>query len=165
MIDSCDRPIEYDWWYLITLGGKTSIECANNIYTTVIISILCVLVITGYLIIARSWYLSEQKSKHDNDTKAVSALRNLRIAFVWCAICGYGFFIIRTFVAAWSPYIVSLIILLYYTYRYVYQLKDLDIVYKDLDALETIKSQLQIDKNESVDQMVTRILAKLESTK
>ena len=159
-METCDRD-PTDWTWYLTLGGKNLLECTGNVYLSVFVAILCIFIVAGYLIIAHSWYKSEMKC---TSSKAIQALRDLRIVFIFCALCGYAFFIIKLFYPLWTVYIASLILLVYYTWKYVFQLKDLDIVYKDISELDKIKIEYsKVVEEETVSQRVERILKSLDT--
>ena len=117
-----DHTTEFKWPYWITLGGDTIMPCVGSVWLAIIYIILCASIVVGYVVIGIYWHTLEKLA----DTKEGKLiLRNLRDIFMWCALSGYGFMIIRTALPFWLPYLLSIGWLNYITWRYVFRLRKL----------------------------------------
>jgi hypothetical protein len=113
-----DVAIQLPVW--LTWGGKSSIHCAGGWVLMTIVSLLCLGVSVGYIVIAIDWRRREKQAKSHAGIKALADLRDI---FSLCMVSGYVFRIILVFISTW---------------RYVWRLKDLDIIYQDRALLEHI---------------------------
>jgi hypothetical protein len=128
-----DVAIQLPVW--LTWGGKSSIHCAGGWVLMTIVSLLCLGVSVGYIVIAIDWRRREKQAKSHAGIKALADLRDI---FSLCMVSGYVFRIILVFIPCWALYVLALCWLNVSTWRYVWRLKDLDIIYQDRALLEHI---------------------------
>jgi len=100
----------------------------------------------GYAIIAMHWW---QNARNLPDVPARRALSNIRNIFVFCAICGYTFIPIKMVWPAWRLYDLFLAVLVYFTWRYAWDAKDLKVVYRELGKTAQLTADLEKSKDES----------------
>src|SRR3954469_2190319 len=85
-------------------------------------------VAAGYGLIALHW------SKNARSLPAIpakSALANMRHIFAFCGICGYVFIPIKMFWPAWRLYDMFLVVLVYFTWKYAWNARDLKVIYSE----------------------------------
>lgn len=126
--------------YWVSLGGKSTIYCAGGYELLGVTVTLCIGVAVCYFLIAKDWYKRERACKSE---RGKSALRDLRIIFIWCAVAGYISRIVLSLYPAWTLYLLSLVWLNYISWRYYSKLSTLDIVYNDAEKLESVQTQLR----------------------
>jgi uncharacterized membrane protein len=95
----------------------------------------CVGVIVNYLLIAVDW---RRRARDCHSVEGRLALNDISQVFIWCSACGYGFRILMTFIPVWLFYLVGLVWLNAVAIRYRYRVRNLDIVYEQLDVAEGI---------------------------
>lgn len=125
-------------------GGDTpylpAIHCMRNdwfwIGTTIALDIV---IIVGYSIIAARWRRSAKLAK---DSAAARCLNDLRQIFIWCAVCGYAFNIMRMWWPAIRLLDIKMVILGYFTWRYVFNSNGLKAVYERFDGYDKLESDL-----------------------
>ena len=140
-------------WLSVDGKAHTLDHCIGGTIETVIMIVLSSAVIVGYLIISESWKKAE---KNCTSKTAISALREMRFIFVACALCGYGFPILKVWFPWWRPYLFFLFLLVLFTWRYVSKVSRLKIIYAEFETLEKIKSEAESDSN-SPEQIMIRI--------
>ncbi len=127
-------------------GGDTQymsvIECMNHDWVWIDITVaLCFFILLGYFIIAFHWGICKQHSKKG---PATSALADLQWIFILCGICGYGFFLIQLFWPARRLFDIFMIVLAFFTWRYVFKLGRFKVVYDELDKASSLESNIAI---------------------
>jgi len=164
-------------------GGQNqymdSWHCMSHDTLWVIITIILnLMIVVGYIIIAHHWS-KQEKIIPDGVSKRV--LNRLKYIFLYCAVCGYLFDIIRF----WWPGVrlMSLlyIFLIYYTFTFIFRAGGLKIVYKDLkdsgevkeenikllehqEELEEVKSNLEL-KQKELEEAKQNLEISLDSTR
>jgi signal transduction histidine kinase len=117
-----------------------SVHCMNHDWFWVYLTILTSGgIIVGYTLIALKWRTSEQLVSQTVVKRILSDLRNI---FIWCAICGYGFNIVRMWWPAWRLLDFAQIVLLVYTFRYVLRSRGMRAVYEELGRVEKLEGDL-----------------------
>ncbi|CAA9429468.1 MAG: hypothetical protein AVDCRST_MAG64-3433 [uncultured Phycisphaerae bacterium] len=117
-----------------------SIHCMNHDWFWVYLTILTSgAIIVGYAMIALKWRTSERLV---SQAAVKQILRDLRNIFIWCAVCGYGFNILRMWWPAWRLLDFSQIILGVYTFRYVFRSRGMRAVYEELGRVEKLEGDL-----------------------
>lgn len=113
--------MKHDWfWVYLTIASSAGI-------------------MLGYALIALKWRTSEKLVSNDPVKRILRDLRNI---FIWCAICGYGFNIIRMWWPAWRLLDFSLIVLSVYTFRYVFRSRGMRVVYEELSRVERLQNDV-----------------------
>lgn len=123
------------------------IHCMDHDYimiTLVIIS--CIGVFSGYIMIAYKWSKAASDSP---DTEAKRALTDLKWIFIFCAICGYLWVVMELIWPAWRLYLVFLLALNFYTWRYVLtSIRGLEKVYSYLTDRDQLIREIVLQKSE-----------------
>jgi signal transduction histidine kinase len=96
-------------------------------------------VASGYIVIARHWYLNSKDLPDSPAKRALSAIRNI---FVFCGLCGYTFIPIKMFWPAWRLYDMFMAVLVYYTWKYARGARDMRVVYNALGRSEELAVEL-----------------------
>jgi signal transduction histidine kinase len=118
----------------------TSIHCMNHDWFWInILNFLCASIVIGYGVIAYSWHRSERTAK---DVASKTELSTLRWIFFWCAICGYGFVIIRFWWPAWRLTAIAMGFLSFFTWRYIFFTHGLRAVYERLNAVDELQDEV-----------------------
>jgi signal transduction histidine kinase len=127
-----------NWWS----GGTGSqymdtVHCMNHDWFWITVTIvLNLLVIAGYLLIARHWLRNEKKLKPG---PAKLALNQMKYIFLFCALCGYLFPVVRM----WWPCVrlsdLALVFLVYFTWAYAFNSGGLEVVYNQLRDAEGLR--------------------------
>ena len=97
-------------------------------------------VAAGYLLIALHWrknqrYLADSPAKH--------ALGNMRNIFLFCGICGYLFIPVKMVWPAWRLYDLFMVALVYTTWRYAWNAKDLKVVMQQIGYFDQRQAMMQ----------------------
>ncbi|MEX0776490.1 MAG: HAMP domain-containing sensor histidine kinase [Phycisphaeraceae bacterium] len=103
-------------------------------------------VATGYALIAVHWWQNQKQLPPSPASKALGHMRNI---FVFCGICGYIFIPIKMFWPAWRLYDLFLVLLVYYTWRYAWNARELKVVYQELARSTHLESALKESREES----------------
>ena len=103
-------------------------------------------VAAGYVIIARHWWLNERRLGDSAPRRALGSMRNI---FFFCGICGYLFIPVKMFWPAWRLYDLFLLGLVYFTWRYAWRARDLQVVYNELGRSEQLAKDLAQSQAES----------------
>ena len=125
------------------------VHCMGHDYLWITITVaLDLSVACGYLLIAKHWW---QNSHTLPDVPAKKALGNMRNIFLFCGICGYVFIPIKMIWPAWRLYDLFMLALVYFTWRYAWNAKELKVVYRELGrsaslANDLAKSREQVDR-------------------
>jgi signal transduction histidine kinase len=108
--------------------------------------ILDLSVASGYVLIALHWRRNAQPLPA---SPAKSALRDMKQIFLFCGLGGYVFIPISMVWPAWRLYNVFLLVLAYYTWRYVSRVRDLDVIYGELDRTDKLARDLEESRTDA----------------
>lgn len=97
----------------------------------------------GYVIIAAHWWKNQKHLEANHPARG--PLRNLRNIFLFCGLCGYVFIPIKMVWPAWRLYDMFMVVLVFSTWRFALQSRNLRVVYSELSK----NKQLAIDLEES----------------
>jgi signal transduction histidine kinase len=130
-----------DWF----AGGPnrymTLTHCMNHDWFWIGLTVLLDLAVaSGYVVIALHWWRDERPLA---ESPPKSALRNMKQIFLFCGLCGYLFIPVKMVWPAWRLYNGFLAILAYYTWRYAWGAKDLEVVYSALGRSERLAIDLE----------------------
>jgi signal transduction histidine kinase len=103
-------------------------------------------VAAGYVLIARHWWINEQSLP---ESPAKQALGNMKQIFIFCGMCGYLFIPIKMFWPAWRLYDFFAIGLVFFTWRYALNARQLRVVYHELGRSERLAGELELSRAES----------------
>jgi signal transduction histidine kinase len=107
---------------------------------------LDLLVAAGYILIAYHWNRNEKSLP---PSPARTALRMMRNIFVFCGLCGYVFIPIKMFWPAWRLYDMFMVGLVFYTWRYAINAKNLRVIYTAIGRSNQLADDLQKSQEES----------------
>ncbi len=107
---------------------------------------LDLLVACGYVLIAWHWYRNEKSLP---PSPARTALRTMRNIFVFCGICGYLFIPVKMFWPAWRLYDMFMVVLVFYTWRYAINAKNLRVIYTAIGRSNQLAEDLAKSREES----------------
>jgi signal transduction histidine kinase len=96
------------------------------------------LVVVGYVLIARHWFINEKKIE---DGPAKTALKEMKYIFLFCCFCGYLFPIIRMGFPIVRLADLALVFLIYFTWSYTLRSAGLNVVYNELRSNQMLKRQ------------------------
>ncbi len=123
----------------------TLTHCMNHdtawIWITVVLDLA---VAAGYVLIALQWRRSERSFVRDMPAR--HALGRLKNIFIFCGICGYLFIPLKMFWPAWRLYDLSLIGLVYFTWRYAWGTGDLNAIYSALGSTDRLSEDLETSR-------------------
>ena len=106
---------------------------------------LCASIAIAYYLIAKDWEQRERAIEYVGAAKSLADLRNI---FTYCMYSSYLFMVIKLFIAAWLPYIILLIILNFFAWRYyIWRRHDIQIVYTQMQTLESVRQELHLADN------------------
>jgi signal transduction histidine kinase len=100
----------------------------------------------GYVLIAYHWNRNERSLP---PSPARTALRMMRNIFVFCGICGYLFIPIKMFWPAWRLYDMFMVVLVFYTWRYAINAKNLRVIYTAISRSNQLAEDLAKSREES----------------
>lgn len=103
-------------------------------------------VAAGYVVIAYHWYHNQKALRPSAPKQALIRMRNI---FVFCGLCGYLFIPIKMFWPAWRLYDLIMVALVWFTWRYAWNAKDLKVVYGALGRTEKLAEDLEASQAES----------------
>jgi len=103
-------------------------------------------VAAGYVLIAYHWWQNEKALQNREARVALGRMRNI---FIFCGICGYIFIPVKMIWPAWRLYDIFLVFLVYYTWRYAWNAKDLRVVYRELTRSQDLATELEASRAES----------------
>lgn len=136
-----------DWFTGGSTPYMTLYHCMNeDVLWVTITVVLDVAIATGYVLIARHWWINERTLP---DIPAKRALRSLRNIFLLCGTCGYLFVPIKMVWPAWRLYDIFLVVLVYWTWKYAVGSKDLKVVYRELGRGRDLMEELEKSREES----------------
>jgi signal transduction histidine kinase len=128
-------------------GYMTLVHCMNHdTFWIVLTVILDLSVACGYVLIALHWRHNERKLK---ESPAKIALRSMKNIFLLCGICGYVFIPVKMVWPAWRLYDGFLAILVYFTWRYALQSRNMGVVYSELGRADQLARDLEDTREES----------------
>src|SRR3954452_8014584 len=128
-------------------GYMTLVHCMNHDIPWITLSVILGLAVAlGYVLIALHWWRNQRQLK---DSPAKHALGSMKNIFVFCGICGYLFIPIKMFWPAWRLYDGFLAVLVYFTWRYALQARNLGVVYSELGRTERLAQDLEHQREES----------------
>lgn len=107
---------------------------------------LNIFVVVGYIIIAHRWKQAAANSPPSVEKKA---LNELKFIFMFCALCGYMFIPIKMVWPAWRLYDFVLVVLIYYTFRFVFRGGKIKLVYDKLNRVEALEHEVEERRSES----------------
>ena len=101
--------------------------------------VLDLAVFVGYLIIAGHWARNERTLP---PSPARRALADVRHIFVFCGICGYLFNPVKLVWPAWRLYDGFMLVLVFFTYRYAFNVKGLKVLYSAVGRGNQLEDEL-----------------------
>lgn len=104
-------------------------------------------VAAGYMMIAYHWWVNQKRIEKEHPARR--ALANMRNIFLFCGICGYMFIPIKMFWPAWRLYDLSMVVLVYFTWRYAWRARDLKVVYNELGKTKQLTHELEESRAEA----------------
>jgi len=136
-----------DWFSGGANQYHTLLHCMNGdtfwIATTVSLDLL---VAVGYVIIAFHWWQNQKILPPGSAKKALAGMRNI---FVFCGICGYLFIPVKVFWPAWRLYDIFLVLLVYSTWRYALESRQMRVIYSELGKSSKLAEDLRQSREES----------------
>jgi signal transduction histidine kinase len=135
-------------WFAGGSDGYTSlVHCMRGDTFWIVLTVLLdVAVALGYLMIARHWWINERSLP---DSQAKHALGNMKRIFLLCGTCGYLFIPIKMYWPAWRLYDFFLIGLVYFTWQYALNTRQLRVVYHELGRTKQLAFELEVSRAES----------------
>jgi hypothetical protein len=125
---------------------RTLIHCLDHDMVSVtMIVVLCIGVFSGYMMIAWRWFKAAQSAP---DSQAKKALNDLKWIFLICGICSYLWVILDTVWPGWRLYMLVLVALNFFTWRYVLRLDALEGVYKYLKDRDDLVQEIEEKQRE-----------------
>src|SRR5438477_5370138 len=109
--------------------------------------VLDLMVAAGYGVIAVHWWKNQRLVPSKMPARV--ALGNMRNIFLFCGICGYLFIPIKMFWPAWRLYDFFMLALVYFTWRYALNAKELKVVYSQLGRSQKLEDDLAQSRAES----------------
>ena len=103
-------------------------------------------VAAGYLLIARHWGHNEKALPA---SPAKLALGNMKQIFLFCGTCGYLFIPIKLYWPAWRLYDGFMVALVFFTWRYALNARQLRVVYHELSRTGQLAFELEELRAES----------------
>jgi signal transduction histidine kinase len=100
----------------------------------------------GYAVIAYHWWKNERNLPMSPARKALATMRNI---FAFCGVCGYLFIPIKLYWPAWRLYDLFMMVLVFYTWRYVFSAQGLKVVYTSLGRSNKLAAELAESREES----------------
>lgn len=137
----------FDWF-----AGGTEYQYHNlfhcldgDLLTISMVLLLCIGVFTGYFVIAWRWSVAAIASP---DSDAKKALQDLKWIFIFCSVCGYAWVCMEALWPAWRLYIIFLVFLNFFTWRYVLRIHALEGVYKHLRDKDQYIQEIELQRVE-----------------
>jgi signal transduction histidine kinase len=128
-------------------GYMTLVHCMNgDTFWIALTVILDMAVALGYVLIARHWWVNEKSLPASH---AKTALGQMKRIFLFCGICGYLFIPIKMFWPAWRLYDFVMCGLVFITWRYALNTRQLRVVYHELGRSRQLAFELEESKAES----------------
>jgi signal transduction histidine kinase len=152
MIYPKDRPMNplgdlYRWLAGGPDGYMNLVHCMNDDTFWISLTVLLDLAVAfGYVLIAHHWW---QNEKALPKCQAKVALGQMKRIFLFCGTCGYLFIPIKMFWPAWRLYDFVMIGLVFFTWRYALNARQLRVVYHELGRSKQLAYELEESKAES----------------
>ena len=108
--------------------------------------ILDLSVALGYLLIARHWWENEKLLPASHAKQALVTMKRI---FLICGTCGYLFIPIKMFWPAWRLYDIFMVGLVFFTWRYALNARQLRVVYHELGRTKQLAFELEESRAES----------------
>jgi signal transduction histidine kinase len=108
--------------------------------------ILDLAVAIGYILIARHWWENEKILPM---SQAKLALGNMKRIFIFCGMCGYLFIPIKMIWPAWRLYDCFMVALVFFTWRYALNARQLRVVYHELGRTKQLAYELEESRTQS----------------
>jgi hypothetical protein len=100
--------------------------CMHNDVLWISITVtLDILVAVGYAIISYHWFKNQRILPPSPARSALATMRNI---FAFCGFCGYLFIPVKLFWPAWRLYDMFMVALVFYTWRYALNAKNLRVI-------------------------------------
>jgi signal transduction histidine kinase len=128
-------------------GYMTLVHCMKgDVFWMTLTVILDIAVTLGYLLIAMHWWEQERSLPA---SQAKLALGNMKRIFLFCGTCGYLFIPIKMFWPAWRLYDFFMIGLVFFTWRYALNARQLRVVYHELGRTKQLAFELEESRAQS----------------
>jgi signal transduction histidine kinase len=128
-------------------GYMNLVHCMNGDTFWITLTVLLdVAVALGYVLIAHHWWRNEQSLPK---CQAKVALGQMKRIFLFCGTCGYLFIPIKMFWPAWRLYDFFMIALVFFTWRYALNARQLRVVYHELGRSKRLAYELEESKADS----------------
>jgi signal transduction histidine kinase len=128
-------------------GYMSLVHCMNGDTFWITLTVLLdVAVALGYALIAHHWWRNEQSLPK---CQAKVALGQMKRIFIFCGTCGYLFIPIKMIWPAWRLYDFFMIALVFFTWRYALNARQLRVVYHELGRSKQLAYELEESKAES----------------
>ena len=114
---------------------------AGDVPWIALVLILCGIIAFGYFVIAVKWWNAERTSEA---TRERDALRDLRLIFSLCAVCGYVWPWVDLVWPAWRLQALMLALLAFFTIRYAMSPISVNVVYDALVERKELIDQVKI---------------------
>ena len=128
-------------------GYMSLVHCMKGDTFWIVLTVaLDLAVAVGYVLIARHWWENEKLLPASH---AKLALGNMKRIFLFCGTCGYLFIPIKMFWPAWRLYDLFMIALVFFTWRYALNARQLRVVYHELGRTKQLAFELEESRAES----------------
>jgi signal transduction histidine kinase len=97
---------------------------------------LSAMIVIGYGVIAFNWYFQRKLSRHAEAKAALARLRNICLC---CAFCGYVLYVTDMPWLLWRSYDLALIVLVFYTWSFVFRMRGLSLVDERLAQIDELE--------------------------
>jgi signal transduction histidine kinase len=135
------------WFSGGTDGYMSLIHCMKgDTFWITLTVILDLAVALGYVLIARHWWENEKLLPA---SQAKLALGSMKRIFLFCGMCGYLFIPIKMFWPAWRLYDLFMIALVFFTWRYALNARQLRVVYHELGRNKQLAYELEESRVQS----------------
>jgi len=128
-------------------GYMNLVHCMNGDTFWITLTILLnFFVAVGYVLIAHHWWENEKSLPK---CQAKVALSHMKRIFIFCGTCSYLFIPIKMIWPAWRLYDFVMIVLVFFTWRYALNARQLRVVYHELGRSKQLAYELEETKAES----------------
>ncbi|HYE16850.1 MAG TPA: HAMP domain-containing sensor histidine kinase [Tepidisphaeraceae bacterium] len=129
------------------MGYHRLVSCMRGDTLWIVITVgLDLAVAAGYVVIARHWSKNQKALRNPRAAKSMGRIKNI---FIFCGICGYAFIPVKMFWPAWRLYDIVMAVLVYYTWRYALDSRNLSVVYGELNRSDELAADLEKSREES----------------
>jgi signal transduction histidine kinase len=118
----------------------------GDVFWIALTVVLDLAVALGYLLIARHWWMNEKLLPA---SQAKLALGNMKRIFLFCGTCGYLFVPVKMLWPAWRLYDLFMLALVFFTWRYALNARQLRVVYHELGRTKQLALELEESRAES----------------